>query len=254
MSKKVYMDSLEARFPRMMSLYKAYKACSSKEADTIFNRIQYELEHAAWAYEEYEELLARLSNTDFEYFIIKILSRGKADAIRGYHQFEEMLNELRGYAYLQDKGYNEIELIKDSNEMQTPDVGAFKCGQLDCVLEVKTINVSNDDRAIWDSLGRAESRRMRRDKYGIPDGMKEKIKDSLSRAKTQVTLYFPSLQIRRIVYLVIKMDADYASGTHNWSELGEFIGELNSTEEKIEVLHEGIGLGKYARKDLEPVR
>jgi len=64
----------------------------------------------------------------------------------GYHsQLFDCLHEVKGYLYLKDNGYEEIEFIPEQKDRFTPDLRA-RVGKSVAVMEVKTVNESDEQK------------------------------------------------------------------------------------------------------------
>jgi hypothetical protein len=93
----------------------------------------------------HEGNLARLHPRAWDGFVEKFhrqLSTQRASDRR--RQFWELLNESRGYVWLADHGYSEIEFIPGARKKKRADLIAKSTRR--AILEVKTINRSDDDR------------------------------------------------------------------------------------------------------------
>lgn len=178
-----------------MELHKSY---TGNTENNIFPQIPYELKNAPLAYEEYESYLSKLSDKNFDCFKSKILKYGKKDELRGFSQFTDILNELKGYAYLENLDYDRIEFVKERQGAKTPDLKAINGNKLSCLLEVKTINPSDDDRKLWNKIARNQNSTVRRVQQGILDGFKKKINSTISEARQQLFEYDSSDDIEKI--------------------------------------------------------
>jgi hypothetical protein len=132
------------KFPRLNQLYE--RIGPSEPNNVIAGYIEWGkldslvLNDAEWL----EGNLVRLEPKAWEDLIVKLrrysCSKQKSS---GRRQFWELLNELRGYVLLKDRGYSEIDFIPEENEKRADLIGKSPTR---VILEVKTINRSDDDR------------------------------------------------------------------------------------------------------------
>jgi len=215
---------LPKNLPRLLDLYEHSDKTSLKN---YFN-VDYPLPLA-----EEENRLARLDSASWR------VLRDKAvpfvcfdDPARRYQQLWNTLDEARGYEFLAEKGYAQIEFIKPSKKdgVRSPDLIGRKAGST-AVLEVKTINESQDN------LG--ENASWRNEAVTVPQNLSEaltrKIVVTIEDATDQLKSY-PHPTDRKIVFLVIRFDHGQKTGWHLYSELKEFIA--TQAKDGIEVFHE----------------
>lgn len=158
------------------------------------------------------------------------------DPRRNYQQLWNTLDEARGYIFLAEQGYDRIEFIKPEKSKKAgkrlPDLVGYKAG-LKAVLEVKTINESQDNLA--------EDAPWRNEAVIVPRNLSEtlmrKIVTTIEDAKNQLHGY-PHATDRKIVYLVIRFDHGQKTGWHLYTELKKFIA--TQTKDGIEVFHEAL--------------
>lgn len=126
---------------------------------------------------------------------------------RGWSQLFDALNEAKGYLFLLDEGYSDIVFIPEEN-VKTPDLRALKSNQV-VLLETKSLNQSEAD---IDYLTPGPAGKMAQQVlYEIPAGLKQKIESTILGATEQLNAYEPSLDRRRICFLVIKLDTNISS-------------------------------------------
>ena len=138
-------------FPRLNQLY---ERIGPLKADNVLQSyIQLgtfcplERKHAEW----FEGNLARLDSDAWEHLIKKVLPYScNKRTDRGWEEFWDHLNESRGYVLLEDRGYERVCFIKpeESKKGQNYEfadlIGESSASR--AILEVKTINRSDDDR------------------------------------------------------------------------------------------------------------
>lgn len=130
----------------------------------------------------------------------------RRDALRGWEQVFNTLNEAKGYKYLFSAGYSNVRFIPRSKQ-STPDLEAFE-GDRRILCEVKTINRSNQQ-----AKGFAEN-----DVFDVNEQLSEgfftKLECSLSHAAKQMRAYCSATDTRRIAYVVMNFD----DGLHEYAD------------------------------------
>ncbi len=156
--------------------------------------------------------------------------------LRGYSQLVDCLNEVKGYIYLKEQGYSKIEFIPESST-ETPDMQAVLEGQIIALLEVKTIQVSDDENQyLIENTERITSGRcpiVRDVSLGIPQGLRNKLLSSIGKARDQLLNYEPNINAQRIVYLIITLDITLALDLRNYDEVSSFLDR--QSDEEVEV-------------------
>jgi hypothetical protein len=95
--------------------------------------------------EWHEATLERIAARAWDGFLRKIQQKLRTQTGTDHrHQFWEVLNESRGYVWLADHGYSEIEFIQEEANEKRADLLATSPTR--AILEVKTINRSDADR------------------------------------------------------------------------------------------------------------
>lgn len=172
--------------------------------------------------------------TDFKSKVFRCnMEKGE---FRGYSQLVDCLNEVKGYIYLKEQGYSNIEFIPESTN-ETPDIRAVSENQTVALLEVKTIHPSDAEIGyLIENTERIKSGRcliVRDVSPAIPDGLSNKLLSSIEKARSQLLNYEPDINARRIVYLIITLDITSALDPWNYKELNSFLEE--QSDEKVEV-------------------
>ncbi|MCA0201227.1 MAG: hypothetical protein LCH56_10350 [Proteobacteria bacterium] len=121
----------------------------------------------------------------------KRLVRNKA---KGWEPLFDLLNEAKAYGYLRALGCANIQMIPPSYDRKTPDLKAEIDGGL-LLCEVKTINMSDDERTVRDAGPVSLSEEF----------MRGKLTWTLRAAKAQLDA-FSSTAARKLIYLVFNPD------------------------------------------------
>lgn len=131
---------------------------------------------------------------------IKRLIRNKK---KDWEPLFDMLSEAKAYAYLAALGCTDIQMIPPSYDAKTPDLRAELNGAL-LLCEVKTINMSNDERVTRADNGVPPSGGRLSEKF-----LAGKLTWTLRAAKAQLDA-FPSPAGHRLIYLVFNPDESLA--------------------------------------------
>ncbi|MCC6914749.1 MAG: hypothetical protein IT566_13690 [Rhodospirillaceae bacterium] len=122
---------------------------------------------------------------------VKRLIRNKK---KSWEPLFDLLNEAKAHAYLGALGCTDIRMVPPSYDYKTPDLKAELNGGV-VLCEVKTLNMSDDERTVRDG-GPA---------YLSEKFLTGKLTWTLRAAKAQLDA-FPSAAARKIVYLVFNPD------------------------------------------------
>jgi hypothetical protein len=214
-----------SNFPRLSNLYNRSQKGDSR------NYFNFE-ELIPWAganFAELEKTLSKLDAESWERLCAKTLSAVNADhRFRRYQQLFNHLNEAKGYEFLLDQGYTEIEFIQPSRS-ESPDLRAIRLSST-ANLEVKTINESNENLGP-DALWKTEAVSVPRN---LSTEFKSKIVSTIEQARRQLNSY-PSAVDRKIVFLIIRLDHGQKTAWHLYSELKQFVA--SQSKDGIEVFH-----------------
>ncbi len=122
-------------------------------------------------------------------------------------QLFEVFNEVEGYLYLKNEGCKEIIFIEEKGEGLTPDLHGISQDVI-YLLEVKTIGESED----WNKylLSPAETKNMIKGKHSLDKGVKNKIQETVDKAKKQLYSYSIGRE-EKVVFLVTIFDQDCLS-------------------------------------------
>jgi hypothetical protein len=121
----------------------------------------------------------------------------KGEKLRGWQGAFSELNEAKAYNFLVRQGYTSVEFIPRQSDTKTPDLRA-KMGNVDALCEVKTINRS--ERAVRTKVGPIASASL------LPGEFFSKLASTIRGADQQMGAFSSSLDMKRIVYLVINFD------------------------------------------------
>jgi hypothetical protein len=154
----------------------------------------------------------------------------KDSSRRGYHQFFNGLNEARGYGYLADQGYDQINFIDEDPARKLPDLLAKKPGSK-AILEVKTVNQSDED------IGQEFLRRHEAIKVEprLSEKFKSRILRSIRDAGEQLDAY-PNSVDRKIAFLFVHMEWSQRTCGESYTELAHFVSD--QTTSSLEVIHQ----------------
>lgn len=180
-------------------------------------------------YEYYENLFQRIDQDNWEVFkeklsekvlgihsVAKISIIGKSDKKMHspiYPKFQgfDYFNEVHGYLYLKDRMRCEEVTFLQETQNTTPDLIGVK-GSSTFVLEVKTINTSDDLSTNMESVVREDQKASNEEsidldypktKIEILKGLEYKIKNDLDYAKSQMADFQDA---QKIVLFVIDLD------------------------------------------------
>ena len=123
-------------YPKLFELYKVAKQRSLNNffqelADKIQNTPDFDV------FRKLEEGLSVLDSNSWNDFKPTVLQCSmKKNEFRGYSQLVDCLNEVKGYLYLKEQGYSNIEFIPELST-ETPDMQAVFEGQIIALLEVQ---------------------------------------------------------------------------------------------------------------------
>lgn len=237
-------DELE-KFPMLMELCDSYKG---DDENNFFKRIPYELSKAPWAYCDVEDGLALLNKSNFTIYKNEILERGNGHPLRGYSAISDKFNELNGYKYLSESGFSNINFLATDDKNKMPDLVATQSSKNDTILEVKSINVSDDDRKTWNESAKNEATSVEV-LSGIPSELKTKICLTTNNALNQL-MSFSKPTVNKIVLLVIAMDTNLALSKNNWEELQFFLIEVAKQQKAIKLVWYYRYFGKHDREEL----
>jgi hypothetical protein len=214
-------------FPRLLDLYQH----SDKSNPRNYFNVEFPLPLS-----KEEEQFARLDSESWKTLRNKALPYVSLDdPLRNYQQLWSTLDEARGYVFLADQGYEQIEFIEPDKRkkggQQSPDLVGYKVGST-AILEVKTVNESNenlDPNAAW----RHEAIQVRSD---LSPEFKGKLVSTIGQARNQLNSY-PHPSNRKIVLLVVRLDDGEKTGGHLYNELGSFIAS-QPVQNGVEVYHQ----------------
>ena len=216
-------------------------ADSHTPQDDIRVRLPNVLRQAPQAFEQYEQSIERLDSQTWEYVKQRLLQRTNKHPIRGWAQFYDTLAEVRGYCYLLDKGYTSVHFILEVDNAQTPDIEATNTSRTGCLLESKSIGFSDDERNyILENtrrIGTGQTLAVRDVTQGMPQGLKDKIENTVISAKEQLLNYQPqNNSIKRIVYLTLHLDIHMFLDMQNYTEVVNFVRKLVREETEVDIV------------------
>lgn len=212
-------------------LYELFAASDMEHEDNYFaemDALQRPL--AVKGYLDWENRLSRLDVKSRQNIIERtatFVTRRDTAKGRDWTALFERLNEIKGYNYLQDLGYTDVRFIPRAlkKKQKTPDVhGSASFG--DALLEIKTVNISDEDIANFGILQKGCR--------GLPEGLKRKLESVYGTACEQL-LSFPVREpARRICWFHISIDFEVALTRSNKRALIDFLGSI---ENDCEIYH-----------------
>jgi len=140
---------------------------------------------------------------------------------RYWEKLSDFLNEIKGYIYLQDAGYEKIQYIKEDNG-KTPDFYAI-INNYKSLLEVKTINIS-DIEANYRSPNTPI--RCRNIEPGINEKLKSQIIKKINEAQDQLISYSSKTnlnQCKLFIMICINFDDRWKGLEQNFQEFEQII-------------------------------
>lgn len=228
-----------------MAFTRLLEFSSTADAQTPQNDIRVylpnALKQAPQAFESYERSLERLEIQTWEEVKQKLLRRTVKHPVRGWAQFYDILAEVRGYCYLLDSGYINIHFIQEVNSVRTPDIKAINSNGIECLLESKSIGFSDDERNYilenTQRVGTGQTLIVRNVTQGMPQGLKDKIENTIASAKDQLLNYLPQdSAIKRIVYLTLHLDIHMFLDMQNYTEVVNFVHKLVREETDVSII------------------
>lgn len=220
-----------SNFPKLFDLYQRSKKDDPKNYFNFKELIPWSASNFA----EIEKTLSRLDSESWERLCAKARSYISADdSLRRYQQLFDYLNEAKGYVFLADQGFTQMEFIEPKKSKketsQSPDLFARKADST-ALLEVKTINESQDNlrpSAPWRNEAVTVGR-------NLSEEFKGKIISTIVQARSQLDNY-PQLAARKIVFLIVRFNHGQKTAWHLYPELKDFIAA--QTRDGVEVYHE----------------
>lgn len=246
-------DNLSTQYPRLIELCREGK---QSNLASFFEKVENECCSLESLYanqlKEYERVLACLDEDAWTNMKNRVLSKsnGRADALYGYAQISDCLNEAYGYEFLKKQGYTDVKFIPEEQKQgtKTPELYALSDGETVAVLEVKTIRQSKEEMEYYanqaakvkDGPLAPEDMRIITHTYDskvvLPVLFKEKLTKVIEVARAQLEAQFQK-NVRRIAYLLIELDGNLLTGTPYdkgiADKIGSFLRELS--DDKVEI-------------------
>jgi len=214
------------RFPRLGALYQRSKTTGPDNYFAIYDKPTL-LESTEKQFIAWEALLQALDTDSFETFLRKasgrVAARSKSPD-RGWSQLVECFNEVRGYQYIIKLGYPNAKLL-DEESLPLPDIEASASSNGKCIMEVKTIQESDEELQMRGQIQSAES--------GLPQRLKRAIRRKYSQAMDQIAGHPWARNARKICYLIITLDLATVLAEENKDFLETFIKELQRDDVEI---------------------
>ena len=140
----------------------------------------------------------------------------------------DCFNEIKGYRYLVEAGCQYVRFVPEQQETQTPDFRA-RSEESTVLMEVKTVNESTKQKNYFEMPG--EERIALDSENRASDALKNKLTETIGKARRQLFATQDSSVTRRIVYVVIRPDFN----VHAEKDLATFLEGLSTPG--VEVLH-----------------
>ena len=140
----------------------------------------------------------------------------------------DCFNEIKGYRYLLQTGYQQVRFVPENRKIRTPDLQAGSESST-VLMEVKSINESTYQKNYFEIP--AEERIALDSENRVSHAFKSKLTETIGRAQLQLFAMRDSSVKRRIVFLVIRPDFN----VHAEQELATFLEGQNTSE--VEVVH-----------------
>ena len=229
---------MDTEYPKLMDLYYSYKG---DEDEKFFTQIPYELSQVPREYDEYENDLSLLDPTNYEIFKKDLLT-WVGDSIK------DKFKELKGFKYLKESGATNIKYLEPNNEHKMPDLLATFSEINDTILEVKSINNSDDDKRMWNELAKNKAT-AKSTIICLNAALKQKMRDSINTALEQLSSY-PETTVNKIILLVIALDTNNAFSEQNWIDLENFLKEIARNQSSVKMVWYYHRFGKDIRNEL----
>jgi hypothetical protein len=209
-------------------LYELFTESDHQNPDNYFSCMDgFQSPLAVQSYCDWENRFERMDSQSRQNIIKRaapLVTRRDIKNDRHWTALFETLNEIKGYNYLQDLGYSEVRFIRPASS-RTPDLlGSSSLG--DALLEVKTVNISDEDIATYGVVQTAHD--------GLPDGLKRKLKSDYANACEQLRSTPARMPTRRICAFFISIDRQLAFRHSNKQALIDF---MTSIENDCEIYH-----------------
>jgi hypothetical protein len=210
------------RFPRLGMLWSRSKTTNPDNYFAIYNSATL-LPCTEKQFFDWESLLQSLDEESFKIFLAKAagLVTARTHEERGWTQFIECINEVRGYRYAQSLGYTDVRLIREQSD-PLPDLEASKTNEK-CLLEVKTIHKSDLDIQLRGQVQVEES--------GLPLRLERLLRKRYSKAIKQIEGHPWVSEARQICYMVINLDLRTVLAQENERFLEQFLKEIETSVE-----------------------
>ena len=218
-----------AHLPRLFDLY---QRSEKAHPENYFTKILPNFAQDLWqrTYEAREEVLQQLDSKAWEQLVEKALPFVTArDAFRGWYQLINHLDEARGWVFLKERGFQQIDFIQNQN-VKTPDLVATR-GSTTAILEVKSVNQSEVD------VNRLAARPAQASDvcHGLSEKLRHRVLRSIREAREQLEAY-PYGANEKIALLVVRFDSDHLFVAQNYEELGQLISSQQIPG--IEIVHQ----------------
>ncbi len=171
-------------------------------------------------FETREGLLSELDPLSFEVFLRKAAGRVAAqNGDRGWTQLVESINEVRGYSYARSLGYRDCQLL-DERSYPFPDIEASNPAGQWCVMEVKTIQESDEELELRGQVQKGEP--------GLPIRLTRLLRRRYRHGLKQVTAHPRASEAERICFMIANLDLRTLLARENQRLLPDFLRALET--------------------------
>lgn len=211
--------ALIKRFPRLGLLYEMSKTLSDANYFSIYQDPNL-FEGTERQFNTWENLLTKLDAISLDVFLRKTAGRVSAqNGDRGWTQLVESINEVRGYQHARSLGYRNCRLL-DEQSFPFPDIEASNPEGQWCVMEVKTIQESDEELELRGQVQAGE--------LGLPVRLTRLLRRRYRHASRQIAAHARALEAERICFMIINLDLRTVLARENKTLLEDFVRSLET--------------------------
>lgn len=138
---------------------------------------------------------------------------------RGWTQLVESINEVRGYQHARSLGYRDCRLL-DEQSHPFPDIEASNPAGQWCVMEVKTIQESDNELQLRGQVQKGEP--------GLPIRLTRLLRHRYRHASKQIAAHPRATEAERICFMIINLDLRTVLARENKLLLEDFLRALET--------------------------
>lgn len=211
--------ALIKRFPRLGLLYEKSRTLSDANYFSIYQDPNL-FEGTERQFETWESLLTELDAISLDVFLRKAAGRvAVQNGDRGWTQLIEIINEVRGYQHAQSLGYGNCRLL-DEQSYPFPDIEGFNPAGQWCVMEVKTIQESDEELELRGQVQAGEP--------GLPVRLTRLLRRRYRHASRQIAAHPRASEAERICFMIINLDLRTVLARENKPLLENFVRSLET--------------------------